>query len=290
MTDSPYTDSPYIVVATQANFAELVARSHDVPVLIDFWASWCQPCQVLMPLLSKLAEEYAGGFLLAKLNTEEEQQLAAQFGIRSIPTVKLYRHGEAVDEFMGALPESEIRAFLDRHVARASDPQIDQAVQRLAEGDADTADTLLTQAAAADPDNPRLPVAQARLAMVRGDFATALQQLDGLPLNRQDDAAVIALRSELDVARTLAGAPDANTLMARLEQDPNDHEARLQLATHHVAAEHFEAALELLLELLRRDRNYEDQAARKGMVRIFERLGDDPLAARYRSKMASLLY
>lgn len=284
------TDSPYIVVATQANFAELVARSHDVPVLIDFWASWCQPCQVLMPLLSKLAEEYAGGFLLAKLNTEEEQQLAAQFGIRSIPTVKLYRHGEAVDEFMGALPESEIRAFLDRHVARASDPQIDQALQRLAEGDADTADTLLTQAAAADPDNPRLPVAQARLAMVRGDFATALQQLDGLPLNRQDDAAVIALRSELDVARTLAGAPDANTLMARLEQDPNDHEARLQLATHHVAAERFEAALELLLELLRRDRNYEDQAARKGMVRIFERLGDDPLAARYRSKMASLLY
>ena len=284
------TDSPYIVVATQANFAELVARSHDVPVLIDFWASWCQPCQVLMPLLSKLAEEYAGGFLLAKLNTEEEQQLAAQFGIRSIPTVKLYRHGEAVDEFMGALPESEIRAFLDRHVARASDPQIDQALQHLAEGDADTADALLAQAAATDPDNPRLPVAQARLAMVRGDFAAALQQLDGLPLNRQDDAAVIALRSELDVARTLAGAPDANTLMARLEQDPNDHQARLQLATHHVADERFEAALELLLELLRRDRNYEDQAARKGMVRIFERLGDDPLAARYRSKMASLLY
>ena len=120
-------DSPFIIDVTRDNFRQLMETSFKVPVLIDFWASWCQPCVVLMPILAKLAEDYEGRFLLGKLNTEEEQEIAAQFGIRSIPNVKLFRDGQPVDEFMGALPESQVREFLDRHLPRAVNPQVEEA-------------------------------------------------------------------------------------------------------------------------------------------------------------------
>ena len=113
-------DSPHIVEVTRENYAAVMEASFRVPVLLDFWAGWCQPCQVLMPVLAKLAEEYAGGFILGKLNTEEQQEIAAQFGIRSIPTVKLFKDGQPVDEFMGALPEQGVRAFLDKHIVDAA--------------------------------------------------------------------------------------------------------------------------------------------------------------------------
>ena len=157
-------DSPYIFDIDEANYEQIVLQgSHQVPVLVDFWASWCQPCQLLMPLLAKLVEEYQGRFILAKINTEEQQAIAGQFGIRSIPTVKLFRDGQPVDEFAGALPESEIRAFLDRHLPRASDGSVAQAEERLHAGDTEGALALLSQAREEDPGNPRLLVAMAQI-------------------------------------------------------------------------------------------------------------------------------
>ena len=283
-------DSPYIIDVTRENYAEVMKASFEVPVLIDFWASWCQPCQALMPVLAKLAEEYQGKFLLGKLNTEEQQEIAAQFGIRSIPNVKLFRNGQPVDEFMGALPERAVREFLDRHVARESDASVQQAREKLAAGDADAAIALLSAAREADPDNPRVAVALAGAQATAGDVAAAEATLDGLPANEQVKPEVAALRSHLYFEGRVAGAPATTELEASLAADPDDHEARFQLALRKVVEQDYDTAMELLLELMKKDRGFGDDAGRNSLLKVFELLGDDPRVNQYRRRMASLLY
>jgi putative thioredoxin len=283
-------DSPFIIEVTRENYAEVMEASSRVPVLMDFWASWCQPCQVLMPVLAKLAEEYAGKFLLGKLNTEEQQEIAAHFGIRSIPTVKLFRDGQPVDEFMGALPEGAVREFLDRHVAHESDGQLAEARELLLAGNADDAVALLSAASQADPENARITLALAEAQATAGDVPAAESTLDNLPANEQAKPEVSALRSHLYFAGQVAGTPDANELESRLRANPDDNEARLQLAMHRVVNQDYENAMNLLLELMQKDRSYGDDAGRSSLVRVFELLGDDPLVGQYRRRMASLLY
>ena len=285
------SDSPYIVEVNADNFQQVVLEgSHRVPVLVDFWASWCQPCQVLMPLLARLADDYQGKFLLAKVNTEENQEIAARFGIRSIPTVKLFKEGEEVDEFMGALPEGEIRRFLDRHVPRASDALVAQARERLLEGDAEAAMQLLERARSEDPGNPRVTLAIAQAQAATGEVQAAEATLDALPLEEQEKPEVQRLRGHLHFESVVAQAPPAQALEARLAEHPEDSEARYQLAAHRVLAQDYEGAIRLLLELMQRDRGYGDDAARRALIRLFDLLGDDPLVARYRGRMFALLH
>ena len=283
-------DSPFIIEVTRENFQRVMEASFKVPVLLDFWASWCQPCLMLTPILTKLAEEYQGKFLLGKLNTEQEQEIAARFGIRSIPDVKLFRDGQPVDEFLGALPERAVRQFLDRHVARESDAQLAQALERLAAGDADGAIALLDQARKADPDNPRVALTLARAQAATGDIAAAETTLDGLPADEQQRPEVASLRSRLFFEGQVSGAPTASVLQARLEADPGDHEARYQLALRSVLDEDYETAMELLLELMQNARGFGDDAGRRGLLKVFELLGDDPRVHQYRRRMASLLH
>ena len=283
-------DSPFIIDVTRENYREVMEASVKVPVLLDFWAGWCQPCLVLMPILAKLAEEYQGKFLLATLNTEEEQEIAAQFGIRSIPTVKLFRDGQPVDEFMGALPEQQIRSFLDRHVERESDAQVALARECLLADKADDAIALLNEASRADPDNPRVTLTLAEAQAATGDIAAAEATLENLSTEEQDKPEVAALRGRLFFEGQLAGAPGATELEARLESDSDDHEARLQLALRKVVERDYEPAMELLLQLMQKDRGFGDDAGRRSLLQVFELLGDDPRVSRYRSRMASLLY
>lgn len=285
------SESPYILEITADNYQQIVVDgSFQVPVLVDFWADWCQPCKTLMPMLAKLADEYQGKFILAKVNTEQQQELAAQFGIRSIPTVKLFKNGQAVDEFAGALPEEQIRQFLDQHIPRESDNIVAKAQQLLLEGDTDAALALLTQAQADDPANHNISVALAQTFAAMGDTESALSVLDKLPQDIQEREDVSLLRGQLHFDSIGTGIPDQATLEQRLATDENDSEARFQLATHKINNQDYAAALELLLTLMRKDRQYDDDAARKTMLKVFELLGDDPLVPRYRSKMMSLLY
>jgi putative thioredoxin len=283
------SNSPYIIEITTENYQpDVIERSFDVPVLVDFWASWCQPCQMLMPVLANLAEQYQGKFILAKINTEEQQELAGQFGIRSIPTVKLFRNGESVDEFAGALPESEIRKFLDKHIPRESDALVDQAEQLLLQGEAEDALKLLEQAKLADATNNNIDIALAQAHAAAGNAEKALEITDSLPEDIQEKSEIRVLRGRLFFEQLLEGAPSDAELQQRLQH--NDSEACYLSAARDAVNQRYEEAMQQLLELMRKDRGYGDDAARKALLKLFDILGDDPLVPRYRSKMMSLIY
>ncbi len=281
-----------IHTVTAANFRDIVlAPSRSVPVLVDFWADWCQPCRVLMPILAKLVDEYGGKFVLAKVDTEQERDLAAHFAVRSLPTVKLFRNGQMVDEFLGALPEAEIRAFLDRHIPRESDAVLAKALQRAQQGDLRGAITMVRQAQAADPGNHRALFALARLQTVAGQLEAAEQALAQLPVGEQSKPEVTALRAQIGFERRLQGTPSAEQLTARLHTDPTDSEAQYQLAARKVLAKDYEGALDLLMTLMQRDRDYGGDAPRKAILEVFAILGGaGDLVKRYRTRMFNLLH
>jgi len=285
-------DSPYVVNVTAQDFVKVVVEgSRQRPVLVDFWANWCAPCRMLAPILDKIAHELGGKLLVAKLDTEREQALAAQLGIRSLPTVRLFHHGQPVDEFMGALPESEVRAFLDRHLPRESDQSLRQVETLLAQGQVQRAADLVEHARASDPSNPRALLAYARVRAVLGDYDAAEQALDALPLPEHNTPEAMALRARMVFDRVVAQAPDRDALARRLAAHPDDSEARYRLAAHQVIDGEYQEALEGLLALLRKDRSYGDDAARKGMIQVFELLGGSgELVSRYRARLTSALF
>jgi putative thioredoxin len=286
------SDSPHVFEVTQDTFAErVVEASRRVPVLVDFWAAWCAPCRMLVPILAKLAEAYQGKLLVAKVNTDVEQGLAMQYGVRSLPTVKLFQNGQVVDEFLGALPESAVREFVDQYVARESDSVREKALAAHRRGDSDKALALLREAATADPENLRVTLDRAWVLFDTGQYEEAEGVLRGLPANRQVDPEVTSLLTRIGFARVASQAPDRAGLERRVEAGGADLETRYQLACHRILGGDLEGALELLYGILREDRGYGDDAARRAMLAVFDLLGGKgPLVSRYRALMSSALY
>ena len=288
MSDSPYIHDN----VTAETFQSLVIEnSFKQPVLVDFWAAWCNPCQMLMPVLAKLADEYKGAFILAKVNSDEQGEIAAQAGVRSLPTVKLIVNGQIVDEFMGALPESEVRKFLDKHVESQSNKVLQSAMIAYSEGRPDEALATLNDALAEDPQNAELKINVAKLVADQGDHDSAMALLDSLDSVDRELAAAKELSAQLRVARQLKEAGDPAELEQRLEQNPDDLDALYKLSNIYIAGSNYEAAFDALLRIMQKDRSFNDDAGRKGLLDLFDILGsDNPLVQKYRRRMFTLLH
>lgn len=282
----------YIFDVDESNFEGVVVEnSHKLPVLVDFWAEWCQPCQSLIPVLHKVAEDLAGQVILAKVNSDEQQALAQQFGVRSLPTVKLFVNGEVVDEFTGAMPESHIHKMLDNYIVRESDNVMAEALQEYEQGNVDSAIKKMAQAAASDPANLRVQLMYAQVLAQHEQVNEALAVLDNLPAEKRDDPEVTSLKAKLDIAAQAGEVSDARALLKQVEDNPGDLAAREQLSAVYVTIGEYAQALEQLLEIMKRDRAYNDDAGRKGLIKIFELLGNEgPLVSEYRRKMGTLLF
>ena len=286
------SESPYILNVSAQNFQALVLEnSLKQPVLVDFWADWCEPCKTLMPMLAKLADEYGGKFILAKVNTDQEHEITAHFGIKSLPTTKIFVNGKAVDERIGVLPESEIRAFIDQYITPASNALMDEAMLALDQGRADDALALMNQALAEDPENADLKINMAKVLMDQNDRASALALLDSLSDadKTKDDA--IALRAAINLAIQLENIPALVDIEKQLAQNPNDLAALLNQSRHLSARGDYDEAMECLLQVMRTDRQYEEDAGRLGLISLFELLGPEHASVqKYRRKLFTLMH
>jgi putative thioredoxin len=234
--------------------AEVIEASKSAPVLVDFWAPWCAPCRALGPILEKLEREYGGRFKLAKVNSDEQAEIAQAFGVRSIPDVIAFRDGKPVAHFLGALPESQVRAFIEKIL----------------------------------PSPFEAAIAAAEASIARGELAEAERLLAGVPQNVDWDARVEALRAAIGYAR--AGG-DAAALTARLHSNPADLEARFALAQREAAARRYREAMAQLLEIVQRDKAWRDGEARRQLLNLFSLAASDPeLVSEYRRKLATALY
>jgi putative thioredoxin len=279
---------------TASFVADVIEASMEVPVIVDFWAPWCGPCKTLGPALEK-AVRLAGGLVrLVKINVDENQDLAAQMNVRSVPSVFGFRQGRPVDGFAGAVPESQIKTFIDRLTGGAKPPleeALDMAREALDAGDAASASQVFAEILAHDPAHPGAVAGMIRCLVATGDLKEARQAVGRLPDALAANGEVAAAISALDLAEQAGGAGDVGAFKGRLDANPNDHQARLDLAMALYAGSDAEAAIEELLELIRRDRAWNEEAGRKQLVKLFDALGPaHPLTAAGRRRLSSILF
>jgi putative thioredoxin len=284
------TDTPHAFDATAANFEQdVLARSMETPVLVDFWAPWCAPCKQLGPVLEKLAADYGGAFVLAKINSDDEMQLASLFGIRSLPTVMLLKGGRPVDGFTGAQPESALKQFLAQHGVEPLGPQAEvETVAPVLEPELQIA-ALRTQIEA-EPDKAELRLDLAVQLAAIGEVDEAGRLLDALPPDLAADDRSKQVRATLQFASSLKDAPPRAELERTLAQDPRDLRARHLLGVHKLVAGDAEGALQDFLALLEQDKEWEDGLPRRLLLDAFAVIPDPTLVGRYRRRMASLLF
>jgi putative thioredoxin len=284
--------SEWTVDVTEQDFEHaVVERSHTVPVVVDFWAPWCGPCRAISPVLEKLADEQQGKFILAKINVDENPMLAQAFNIHSIPAVKAVRNGAITAEFLGAQPEPMIRQFVEQLLPSEADT-LAQEGKRLEElGKTQGAESLYRAALSRDANQPQALLGLARLLQQRGEEADALSLLGRVPLHTAEYATAQQLAAQIRLKQSGASAGDETPYREKLAANPNDLDARFDLAQVLAASGRYEEALTELLEVVKKARTFRDDGARKAMLEIFEVVGPrSALAEHYRSELAKVLF
>ena len=284
-------------VTTASFMAEVVDASFDQPVIVDFWAPWCGPCKQLGPILEKVVRGANGAVRMVKLNIDENPEIAQQMRIQSIPAVYAFKDGRPVDGFVGALPESQVKQFVQRLGGGGGGPSpVDEALAMAKEavqtGDHASAVALYSQILQHEPEHIEALGGLARALVARGELDKAQQALARVPKESANHADIVAARAALELAEQAQKAMgSAGKLRARLEQNSDDHEARLELATALFGSGEREAAVDELLNLYKRDRNWDEGAARKQLVKFFEAMGPtDPLTLSARRRLSSLMF
>ena len=274
--------------------ADVIEASMQVPVIVDFWAPWCGPCKQLGPMLEKLVRQAGGRVRLVKINIDENQNLAAQLRIQSVPTVYAFLQGQAVDGFTGAQPESSLRAFVDKLTGGAKAPveeMLDVGQQALDAGDAETAASAFSSALAEDPGNPKAVAGLIRSRIALGDVAGARKQVNQLPPELVAKSDVATAITAVDLAEQSRETGDITELRDRAAANPEDRQARFDLALALFGNGRAEAAIDELLQLVRLDRDWDGQAARNQLVKIFDALGPtNPLTTSSRRRLSSILF
>lgn len=284
--------SAYILEGTELNFDKLVLEnSRRGLVLVDFWAPWAGPSLRQQKVLKRLAEEYQGRFLLVTVNTDEQKDIAGRFGVKSLPSFKLFRNGKVVEEFHGMQPEADYRSIVDRYLLPLGDKARLAAAKAWNDGDHDLAIRVLAEGAMAEPDNLEIPAMLAKLLMRLQRFDEAREVLASLPPEARDTTELATLRAHLDFITTAQAIEDEQAVFDRLQQTPPDLAAHFQAGALYLLKDDYEAALQALIVILRNDRNYDQGAARRGLLAIFDTLGGDhALVRRYRGELARLIH
>lgn len=289
-------DGDIIKDGTTASFGQdVIEASKDVPIIVDFWAAWCGPCKQLTPILERVVRAYAGKVRLVKIDVDSNQAVAAQLRIQSMPTVYAFRDGRPMDGFVGAQSESEVRAFVERLVGaeEASDIEavLNSAAELIDEGDLQGAAEIYAAILQEDRENVAALAGLARCYLITGDHERARQTISLIPPDKRGVPTIEAVNAALDLAEKAASVGDMTGFEMRLNADPSDHQARYDLAVGLAGAGEKAEALEHLLEIVRRDRKWNEEAARKQLLQFFEAWGSkEPLVGEGRRRLSSLLF